>query len=173
MRVLITTSSVLLIMLTGMLTVSLLIEDEYQYQDEIFVNVPEAIVINTLTDLAAYQQWCDAVVQSELISERERKIIYQSGGHRLLFREKIEVFPVQRMVYIAQPKNTGTNSIAQNLSHKIQINALADGSLRVLWQINYEVKPLLARFINRFFLSEHIQILVNNILRDLKTELEQ
>ncbi|GEM_PF-5425175 len=172
MKILTIITIVLTLFFSILFLYGILQKDQNTIQTEINVDVPESVVMNTLSDVNNYQRWCPMIFKSRFDeSSTNGELTFRIGGHIFSLPFLYKNLPDQHTVIFMQ-KGVPTSGALKDFTQSILLTGLPDGTTNIQWQWQYQVKGLLSKVFNALRIRSTFQKALNRSAEALKKYLE-
>lgn len=172
MKILTIIAMILTILFTILFLYGILQKDRNTIQTEINVDVPESVVMNTLSDVNNYQRWCPMVFKSQFNeSSKSGMLTFRIEGHIFSLPFQYKSLPDQHTVIFMQ-NGPPTSGALKDFTQSILLTSLPDGTTNIQWQWQFEVKGLLSKVFNAIWMRTTFQKALDNSADALKKYLE-
>lgn len=160
--------SLILIVFAGAFMMGFMQDSEIIIEKEIILEVPEAVVFNTLIDFDHYNTWCPQLVENNYNLEKSyRHVRYDLWPEDYVLNESIEINLQGRNIIIRAASDNPV-SLLKNFNNNIRLISLPDGTTNLFWQISYRIEPIYSKLINRMLIEPQMESMISNNLEGLQ-----
>lgn len=167
MKTVIFITALMLIIYSGVFISGILQEPDHVIEKTINIEVPEAVVFNTMIDFNHYQDWCVNLVENRLSSDyTSRQVRYSLWPIDLILEEKVEI-NLQKRTIVTRQAASNPSSYLHEFRNDIRMSSLSDGTTNVIWRVSYRVEPIYAKFLNMVLIKPQLEEVIEQNLQGL------
>ncbi len=157
MKILLTFSIFLTILLSAMFAFALFSNPETEIETEITVHAPATVIYNLLSNYPDYTKWSTLIHEIHPTGQNNEYLTtYHFGEKSITIRDIIHYSDELYQISIQQTDGR-PGAFLGNITNTISINSLPDGTTVVAWKFRYRLFSIGSILVNPFYIKPDIK----------------